>query len=367
MSVLELFEVPEGTRLADGALVRPFDRLPLRGPLRLGAGEGAVRVPGLRPEAWCEVAADRRLRCGAEVQVAKTGGVSRLELTSDRRTPDGRFALRVIVAFRVVDDAAPSVAWPDTPKSRLLAAAVPGVETLTVLADALTEEGEPLGPRLSGLAATEADDAHWLAHLGPLVDGGVADVTWSRGVVEALTLRGEAVEALRTLSAHALTHLVQRLDFVPFPVAGFDAAWALGGLASGALPWLTTVRVHHAEAWGFNGAVRLAARPDGALRAAAPRLTELGARASPELVVASEGRREPLGYRPVVLGRPPGGAKGTTTLRSVFGVPLLQSRDGELTLNGRLRHRAEPANWRLALKEGDVIELDGIAYAVEPA
>jgi hypothetical protein len=360
MSLLELLELPEGTTLADGAPARPFARLPFSGRVRIGSGDGALRVPGLRPEAYAELESAREPHCGEEARVHVNGSVVRLELARSSG------AEPAFVVFRVVDAHAPRVTWPRTAKSRLLEGAAPGSETLAVLGDALLEEGEPLGQRLAGLLASASDETHWLAQLGPLVELGAADVGWSRGVAESLTLRGEALAVLPALSILALTHLVQRLDLVPWPVASFDAAEALKRLDPGALPWLTTLRVHHLEPSAAKALERTVKR-DPTLEAVAPRLAQCGAGSATALVLAGDGERRRLGEQALVVGAAREG-RLVSTVRLWGRVPVLLTGTKVLVLNGRARQRPlDRSAWAVAVKEGDVFALDGVEYVLEPA
>ena len=119
-------------------------------------------------------------------------------------------------------------------------------ELLSVLGDSLLERGHPVGARLGARVAGE--DGRWFP-LRALVPPTGLEVTWRRGVMDRLTLRGAVglgAQTLtwalgRSLAAHAVVKPVRALSLRTTFDDRNAVLRALAGLAAGGLPCLETL------------------------------------------------------------------------------------------------------------------------------
>lgn len=237
--VLDLLDVPEGARLANGPPAR-FQRFPLDPPFTVSP-TGILRLSSM-PEAqnWQMVLERETPRFiggpGALLRSVE-GDIFRVETGAD------------VTTFRIVSEETPRLDWPKTLDDAISAVA-PGIEGLDVLADLLMEQQHALGERLRAMPQPRWSDEAWQGDLRQLEWEGRLDLAWARGVVTSAVVR--TLHGLDRLSAHVLSHLVQRVEVIAWtatPSLGSTSA-ILDALLEHRLPWLGTLTVH-----GLKGSV----------------------------------------------------------------------------------------------------------------
>ncbi len=233
MMVLDLLDVPAGLRLASGRPAR-FQRFPLDEPFSVGPA-GLLRMASLEPaQAW-QVVLERetpRFIGGAGARLRSVeGSIFRVETGPD------------VTSFRVVSDDTPRLDWPK-PLDGAISVVAPGVAGLDVLADLLMERAHPLGERMRDLPEPQWSDEAWMGDLRHLEWEGSYDLSWARGVVTSAVVR--TLQGLDRLSAHVLSHLVQRVEVIDWTSKPSlaTASAILDGLLEHRLPWLGTLTVH---------------------------------------------------------------------------------------------------------------------------
>ncbi len=335
MKQVELLDVP--------APHVPYTRVPLpKSGLRIGGTGSDVQVQSILGYCRLELV-------GGQIQ-ARFSGVGTANVF-----PAGVVEISLSLAtlwVRVVDDAVLPAGWPAHPACAGAEGAAPGAGATQVLVDALLEAGHPFGEALRMVG----DRRVALAQFAVLRDFGELELGFESGLVEHAIIRGGA-RGLRSFSRHALLHLVRRIDLV-----AYDPADALDALATGPLPWLEELRIHHVAS--------------KRMRALEKKAKAFFPRARPVLLppqrlgVETRKQVEPLPTdRAIVLD-----ATGTTAggirvidrfVRWSSGVPMLGLANGELTLNGRALVRP-PRNptWGVALMAGDVFTVDGVERKV---
>ncbi len=231
--VLDLLDVPDGARLSSGPPAR-FQRFPLDEPFSVGP-MGLLRLASMEAtQAWQLVLERETPRFigsqGARLRSVE-GSIFRVETGVD------------VTTFRVVTDETPRLAWPKT-LDETISVVAPGVAGLDVLADLLMERAHPLGERLRGLPEPRWGDEAWLGDLRHLEWEGGFDFSWARGVVTSAVVR--TLHGLDRLSAHVLSHLVQRVEVIDWTAKSSlaTASAILDGLLEHRLPWLGTLTVH---------------------------------------------------------------------------------------------------------------------------
>jgi hypothetical protein len=354
MKVLELLELPPGCTLADGAPARPYVRTPLRGLFTIGRSGCTLNVPDAFEVVWCEVNAEGGVRCG-DGATARAGSGGLVVLMHGQQR----------LVLRVVDEAVGSCGWPSEPTwDTWVDRAEPSAESLEVLADLLLERDVPLGLRLRDPAATFAAD--WLGQLSPELELASLEADWEHGVVERLLVRARP-SLLPGLGAHALTHLVRRVELIPWGTDRLEAAqtWVTA-LASARLPWLRRLTLHDVPQASVRKLQTWFAKED-ALRAAFPRLEKLTlSTETPRALRTASGTLQLTG-RALMLAPPrsEGSLDVASSVVSQFqGVWMLRGVSDQLTLNGVVYERGPGATWTIPLKVGDAFALDGQRYRV---
>lgn len=231
--VLDLLDFPDGARLSSGPPAR-FQRFPLDEPFSVGP-TGRLRIATMEAaQAWQLVLERETPRFiggqGARLRSVE-GDIFRVETGLD------------VTTFRVVTDETPRLDWPK-PLDEAISVVAPGVAGLDVLADLLMERAHPLGERLRDLPEPQWSDEAWLGDLRHLEWEGSYDLSWGRGVVTSAVVR--TLQGLDRLSAHVLSHLVQRVEVIDWTSKPSlaTASAILDGLLEHRLPWLGTLTVH---------------------------------------------------------------------------------------------------------------------------
>lgn len=352
--VVDLLEVPEGATLANGVPTR-FQRFPLDPPF-IVSPTGVLRLPSMQEAQTWQMTLERETPRfiggpGARLRSVE-GNVFRVETGP------------AVTTFRVVTEETPRLDWPKA-LDEAIAAIAPGVAGLDVLADLLMERQHPLGERLRSLPDQRWSDEAWLGDLRHVEWEGRLDLSWARGVVTSAVVR--TVRGIDLLSAHVLSHLLQRVDVIAWSdeVPTSEAMTTLlDGLLVHRLPWLATLTLHGLKPNVGDALVRLwrqgrwAALVTKGCTLETPRPAPLTLRTTTRSDAVPE-----RGYMQVGEGTP------LCFVRLRHAIPELTVTRPSFTLNGVARTRREGASgpWVVALKPGDTFTIDERTYTLDAA